>query len=306
MTKVLMTGASGFIGSNVLHYLLDKTDWEFTIVASFKHKGNPFNIPLSDRVHVKTLDLTAPIPDMGDFDYILHLASESHVDRSITDPVPFVENNISSTLQILEYARKHVPERFIMFSTDEVYGAHKHHDWDVLLPTNPYAASKAAQEMIAIAYYNTYKLPIIITNSNNIVGPSQDSEKFVPKIAKLIKEDKTVELHSHNSEYGSRIYNPVDNVADALIFILKEDYVWHKETPPRYSLTGGQELDNLQMAQLVADILGKELKYKTVDVTDIRPTYDAFYTESEDDNLGYSGWSPPLTLKEGLQWIKQM
>jgi dTDP-glucose 4,6-dehydratase len=122
--RVLMTGADGFIGSNVLQWMLNNTDWEFTCICSFRHKGNPLNIPMSERVTVITADLRGVIPDIGDFDYIIHLASESHVDRSQDDPVNFIENNVSSTLQVLEYARKHKPERFIMYlSTDEVYGA---------------------------------------------------------------------------------------------------------------------------------------------------------------------------------------
>ena len=303
--KVLMTGASGFIGSNVLQYLLNNTDWYFTCICSFKHKGNPLNIPLSNRVSVITLDLRGKIPDIGNFDYILHLASESHVDRSIQDPVNFIENNISSTLNILEYAREHKPEKFLLFSTDEVYGAHAHYDYDIQIPTNPYSASKSAQESIAIAYYNTYNLPIIITNSNNIVGPNQDPEKFIPKLIQKIKTGKTIELHQVNKEYGKRFYNPVENIGSALQFILEAS--WFKDEadrPPRYSLTGGECLDNYQMAKLIADILGIKMTYTNVDVTKIRPTYDKEYVESDDDKLTIAGWTPPVTLEKGLRWIK--
>lgn len=302
--KVLMTGADGFIGSNVLQYLLNNTNWDFTLICSFRHHGNPLNVPLSNRVDVVTMDLRGVIPDIGDFDYILHLASESHVDRSIIDPVGFVENNVSSTLQVLEYARKHKPKRFIHFSTDEVYGANAHSDWDVLLPTNPYSASKAAQEMIVQGYYHTYKLPLIITNSNNVVGKNQHPEKFVPKIIDLIKNDKTITLHTTKAGYGIRYYNPVENVADALKFILKAPYGHHGgDHLPRYSLVGGEVLDNLQMAQKVAKILGKELKYKDVEAIKVRPGYDAFYEQGE-DKLLTMGWEPPFTLDEGLIWIK--
>lgn len=300
--KVLMTGADGFIGSNVLQYLLNNTNWEFTLICSFRHHGNPLNVPLSNRVTVVTMDLRGIIPDIGDFDYILHLASESHVDRSITDPVGFVENNISSTLQVLEYARKHKPKRFIHFSTDEVYGANEHKDWDVLLPTNPYSASKAAQEMIVQGYYHTYKLPLIITNSNNVIGKNQHPEKFVPKIIDLIKNDKTVTIHVAGTLYGKRYYNPVENVADALKFILKAPYN-RSDRVPRYSLLGGEVLNNLDMAEKVAKILGKKLKYREVEATKVRPGYDAFYEQGEDTLLDM-GWTPPFTLEEGLQWIK--
>src|SRR3990167_10579027 len=119
MNKVLLTGGDGFIGSNVLRYLLDNTDWDFTLLCSFRHQGSPLNVPHNERVTVITMDLRGTIPDIGDFDYILHLASESHVDRSTQDPVNFIENNVSITLQILDYARKYPPEKFVLFSTDE-------------------------------------------------------------------------------------------------------------------------------------------------------------------------------------------
>lgn len=305
MSKVLITGADGFIGSNVLQYLLNNTNWEFTLICSFRHHGNPLNIPASNRVSVVTMDLRGEVPDIGDFDYILHLASESHVDRSIIDPVGFVENNISSTLQVLEYARKHPPKRFIHFSTDEVYGANEHKDWDVLLPTNPYSASKAAQEMIVQGYYHTYKLPLIITNSNNVVGPNQHPEKFVPKIINLIKNDKIVTLHTANGRYGRRFYNPVENVADALRFILKAPYGGRNDRLPRYSLLGGDVLDNLEMAQKVAKILGKQLRFKEVEATKVRPGYDAFYEQGENTLLDM-GWEPPCSLDEGLKWIRSL
>jgi dTDP-glucose 4,6-dehydratase len=305
--RVLMTGADGFIGSNVLQWMLNNTDWEFTCICSFRHMGNPLNIPMSERVTVITADLRGVIPDIGDFDYIIHLASESHVDRSQDDPVNFIENNVSSTLQVLEYARKHKPEKFIMFSTDEVYGARKHDDWDILLTTSPYSASKGAQELFGIAYYNTYQLPIIITNCNNVVGPNQHPEKFVPKIAKLIKEGKTVDLHVNKGKYGRRIYNPVNNVSSALKFILTRSYRNpHTQFPPRYSLTGGEELNNLQMAELVAEILGKKLKYRDIEATTVRPGYDDFYNESNEDKLDEDGWVRQTTLKEGLRWIKRL
>jgi dTDP-glucose 4,6-dehydratase len=300
-TKVLISGGDGFIGSNVLDYLLEKTDWEFTCICSWRHKGSPLNIKNDPRVKVVTHDLTGPIPEIGGFTYILNLASESHVDRSIADPVSFIENNVSSTLQMLEYARKHLPEVFLQFSTDEVYGAINHKDWDVLLPSNPYAASKAAQEMIAIAYWRTYNLPIVITNSNNIVGKNQNPEKFIPKIIALIRNNQPVTIHTFKGKPGKRHYNPAGNVADALKFILEytpKNYP-QSDRPDRYSIPGGEELDNLEMAELLAKIIGKKLRYEMVDAELIRPGYDQFYPKTE-GGLTEMGWVPPFKLEEEL------
>lgn len=305
--RVLLTGASGFIGSQVLDYMIDQTDWAFVCLSSWRHKGNPLYNQPRDRVETITHDLTGVIPDIGNFDFILNLASESHVDRSIADPVPFIENNISSTLQMLEYARKHPPKVFLQFSTDEVYGAMEHQDWDVLLPSSPYAASKAAQEAICISYWKTYKVPIVITNSNNIVGKNQDPEKFVPKIVELIKSNQEVTIHTANGKPGRRHWNPVENVADALLFILDILPSAYPATdrPDRYGLGGGHELDNLEMAQLVARILDVPLKYHLLDGEAVRPGYDESYPKTE-GALEKLGWQAPVTLEEGLQWIKQM
>lgn len=290
--KCLITGASGFIGSHVLDYLLKKTDWNFVCPCSFRHKGNPLRIQPNDRVKVVTLDLTGVIPDLGDFDYILNLASESHVDRSIKEPVAFVENNISLVLQTLEYARKHKPKVFIQFSTDEVFGDSGEVE---LQPSNPYSASKASQELIALAYRRTYGVPVIITNTNNVIGENQDPEKFVPKITKLIRAGEVVELHvTKDGQFGTRYYNHAENVAAALLFILQQGRIGE-----RYNLPGGAKRDNLEMAQAIADLLMKELKAKTKDAGKDRPGYDKSYPEP-DSKLTDLGFKPPVSFEEGL------
>jgi dTDP-glucose 4,6-dehydratase len=301
--RVLLTGASGLVGSHVLKYLLDNTDWTFVCPCSFRHKGNPLRIKTNGRVEVLTLDLTGAIPDLGNFDYILNLASDSHVDRSIADPVPFVENNISMVLQMLEYARRNKPELFIQFSTDEVFG-HTEEISDVLWPSNPYAASKASQELLVSAYRKTYGIQAVVTNSNNVIGEGQDPEKFVAKLVQQINKGETVTIHAQNGVLGRRRYNPVENVGAGLLFLI-ENYkpVPQDARTPRYGLTGGEELDNLQMAQLVAKVMGKELKYEIVEVTTIRPGYDQRYPKVN-TALEDMGFSPPLTLEQGLSWIK--
>lgn len=305
--KLLLSGASGFIGANVLKYLLAHTDNEFTCLASWRHKGDPFrladlNRTYAARVDVVTHDLTGPLPEMGQFDYILNLASESHVDRSIQDPVPFIENNIKSALSMLEYAREHMPQVFVQFSTDEVYGSNSPdadiEEWGTILPSNPYAGSKAAQEAIAISYWRTYNLPVVITNTNNIIGPGQDVEKFVPKIVKAVLRGEEVTIHSCQGVIGSRCYNPVDNVADALRFILCLS-VAKEGRPDRYNLGGGVSLDNLELAQLIAKVLDYPLLYRTMEVEGIRPGYDKSYARAH-GRLNKLGWSPPVSFDEGL------
>ncbi len=299
--RVLVSGASGHIGSGTLAYLLEHTDWNFTCVCSWRHHGKPENIEPSERVEVVTHDLRGPIPDLGAFDHILHLAAISHVDTSILDPVGTVETNVSSTLQMLEYARRYPPETFISFGTDEVFGANAHEEWDVLLPANPYAASKAAAEMVSISYWYTFGLPVILTNSNNILGPNQHREKYLPKLVDLISRGKTVQIHVYQGKAGRRFYNPVQNVADALLFILEHPEP-RSDRPARYNIPGGEELDNYELACRVADILGEELHYELVDAESVRPGYDEMYPRTE-GRLTELGWKPPFSLDEELPKI---
>ncbi len=305
MTRVLLTGASGLVGSHVLDYIIDHSDWDVVCLSSWRHRGNPKRLQKyadDDRVFIMTHDLTGVMPDLGPFDYILNIASESHVDRSISDPVPFVENNISLMLQVLEYARKYPPKLLIQFSTDEVFG-HTEEISDVLWPSNPYAASKASQELIVSAYRKTYGIQAVVTNSNNIIGEGQDAEKYVAKLAVQIKNGETVTVHAQNGEIGRRRYNPVENVSAGLMFLIDnyEPVDQHARTP-RFGLTGGRELDNLEIAKLVAKVMGKELKYEVIDVATVRPGYDQRYPKVN-TKLEEMGFIPPQTLEEGLEWL---
>lgn len=288
--RVLLTGASGFIGSHVLAGLIERDD-RVTCLASFRHRGHPKRIAALLRptalVDVVTCDLAGPIPDLGPFDLILNLASDSHVDRSITDPVATIENNVSSTLSMVEYARRHPPHTFVQFSTDEVYGDARDEidPFDTpLCPSNPYAASKAAQEMIVTAYRRTYGVPAVITNSSNVVGSGQDPEKFVPLVLDAIRRGRPVLIHTVDGVIGRRFWNPVENVVRALDSITKR--AWPDGgPPPRFLLPGGEEHSNLDVAGMVADALGVPLDYRLVPVEGIRPGYDHRYSAFSRDGL---------------------
>lgn len=323
MTKrALLTGAGGFIGAHTLAHFMHNTDWELVLIDSFRHKGKTDRIAemleahpdWRERCHVVTHDLAAPISDqlearIGHIDYIVNMASESHVDRSITDPVPFVENNVALVLNMLEYARKIKPEIFIQVSTDEVYGAaptHDHKEWSVILPSNPYSASKAAQEAIAISYWRTYDIPLVITNTMNNIGEMQDPEKFLPMLIKGIYEGKEVTIHGTEEFIGSRFYLHARNHADALLFLINRGtpakYVDNNDIvmPDRYNVVGDTELNNLELAQKVAALEGKELKYTLVDFHHTRPGHDRRYA-LDGNKLFDLGWKPPVSFDESLK-----
>lgn len=318
--RVLLTGAAGFLGSHALRHLLQNTDWHIVCLVSFRHHGLPERVRASveedqwNRVTVTYHDLTAPIADttaelIGDIDHVINYAAESHVDRSITHPVPFIRNNVDAVLNILEWARVAKPKTFVQISTDEVYGPapdnYAHHEWDAILPSNPYSASKAAQEAIAAAYWRTYDVPVVITNCMNLIGEMQDPEKFIPMAIKRVLAGETVTVHaSPDGRIGSRFYLHARNLADAVLFLINRGqvstYAGGADRPDKWHIVGEREVDNLEMAQAIAALLGKELKYELVDFHSSRPGHDLRYA-LDGAKLADAGWTPPVPLDESLK-----
>jgi len=321
MKRVLVTGSGGFIGSHFLSHVLVNTDWNIVGIDSWRHKGISERITDSShyqtnkhRVEIFTHDLNAPLSDIlidkiGNIDYIVNFASDSHVDRSISDPVPFVQNNVNIALNILEYARKIQIEKFIQISTDEVYGATKgdetHPEWDTMLPSNPYSASKVCQEAIAISYWRTYSVPIIITNVMNTCGEYQSSEKYIPMVIKKILNKQKVQVHSDpkTGEPGSRFWLHARNTSDAVLFLLnKVNPVMFPDSnrPERFNIVGEKRISNLDIAKMVAEIMGKELDYELVDAHSSRPGHDPHYGLTGEKLRNY-GYEFPVNLHKSLE-----
>jgi len=325
--KVLLTGAGGFFGSHLLRHLMVNTDWEFVCPCSWEHKGTPERLENAiagmdaNRVTVITHDLSAPFTEVtkkriGKIDIILNIASNSHVDRSIIDPAPFVEGNVKLAINMLEYARECKPELFLQFSTDEVYGVApagvNHKEWATIIPSNPYSASKACQEAIAISYWRTYGVPIIITNTMNNFGEMQQGSKFPAMIQKWIENNETVIIHGKEGQIGTRYYIHSRNKSDALLFILKNLPPHLHESgavdkPDRYNIVGDVQLDNLELAQTIAKLMDKELKYEMVDFHSTRPGHDPHYGLNG-SKLKKLGWTSPISfeksLKDVIEWQK--
>lgn len=291
--KAIITGGQGFIGAHTVEHLLKNTDWDLILFDKLSYasisKDRLMDMDTWEkykhRVKVYNVDLNMPITggvdrEVGEIDHIIHLAAESHVDRSISDPVPFILNNVTATCNILEYARKH-PElkMFINFSTDEVYGpapeGHDFKEFEYHHPSNPYSASKSAQEAIGIAYSNTYKIPVVTTHTMNVVGERQHPEKFVPLVISKVLSGETVTIHGDKTKTksGTRFYIHARNVANALLNIINAGYKGYDE----WNIVGEKELSNLELAQLIAEHLGKELNYEIVDFHSSRPGHDLRY-----------------------------
>jgi dTDP-glucose 4,6-dehydratase len=330
MKRLLLTGAGGFVGHHTLSHLLKTTNWEIVVTDSFRHFGTSSRLRAvfeelpqhRNRVKVITHDLNAPIDhvtaqEFGEINFIINMASNSHVDRSITEPRGFIENNVALQLSMLEFARTLTNlEIFLHISTDEVYGpaakGSDHGEWSKIIPSNPYSASKAAQEAIAISYWRTYDIPVVISNTMNIIGERQDVEKFVPlSISKLIKGEQ-VPVHAKmvKGEWiaGSRYYLHARNQADALRFIIlkcTKDPLRYSEgltQPERFNVRGETEIKNDDMVDLIAELMNLDATkshVKYVNVEGTRPGHDLRYALTG-EKLSNLGWSPPVSLRESL------
>ena len=251
MKRALITGGAGFIAHHLISQILKNTDWEVVTLDRLDFSGNlnrlqdvlqEFSPEDRSRVRVVFHDLKAAVnpliaADIGRVDYILHLAAGSHVDRSIDYPMEFVMDNVVGTCNILDYARglDHI-ERFVYFSTDEVFGPApngiNYGEYDRYNSTNPYSAAKAGGEELAVAFENTYGLPVYITHTMNVFGQRQHPEKFIPMCIKRARDGEAITIHSDETKTipGSRHYIHAEDVSDALLFLLAQDTVVRLET----------------------------------------------------------------------------
>lgn len=312
-TTVMITGGAGFVGSHLAEHLIRKTTWNIIIIdklsyASFGLKRlQSSGILFSDRLKYYIWDLTIPFSfglkkELEDVSIIFHLASQTHVDNSISDPVHTIKNNVLSTVYLLEYARtlKNL-QLFHYMGTDESYGVAElgksFKETDAHTPTNPYSASKSSSENIVMAYGNTYKIPWLITNAMNIFGQRQHVEKFIPKVIKSILNDEKVYIHSYPDckKAGSRGYIHARNISDALLFLVKNNI---KNT--KYNIPAQQEMDNLEIALFISNIIGKPLKYEMVNFHEDRPGHDLRYS-LDGTKLYELGWTSPVSFTESLK-----
>jgi dTDP-glucose 4,6-dehydratase len=308
---ILITGGCGFIGSHFVEHILKNTEWDINIIDKMSYASKDFkrlnSLSQKDRFNIYTWDLICPVSEglinmLSATTIIVHMAAETHVDNSITQPEFVIKNNIMSTVNILEFSRKlRYLRTFFYFSTDEVYGpalGDKMYTEDERHnPTNPYSASKSGAEQICMAYYNTFSIPLIRINVMNAFGEKQHVEKFIPKVIKSILENKTVQIHSYPDKIktGTRFYIHARNIAAGVLFLLEKGNVGEC-----YNLVGEKEVSNLDLALQISKIMNKELKFELVDFHSDRPGLDLRYglDGSKMDNMG---WKLPVNFEKGLQ-----
>ena len=301
--KLLVTGGCGFIGSAFLRLALKtRRDLRVVNLDALTYAGNPENVRelRKDRrygfVRADIADAARVDRLMRGVDAVVHFAAESHVDRSLYGPVPFVRSNVEGTAVLLEASRRHGVSRFLHVSTDEVYGSLPESgvftESTPLHPNNPYSATKAGADHLALAYAHTFGLPVVVTRSSNNYGPRQFPEKFIPLFVTNAIEDRPCPVYGDGLQIRDWLH--VEDNARGILAALE------KGRPGEvYNLGGGNERPNLEVAKSILRLLGKPESLLAF-VKD-RPGHDRRYALDAEKARTELGWSPELPFEEGLR-----
>src|SRR5579864_25783 len=330
--KLLVTGGVGFIGHHFIRYVLENTDASVVCLDRIDSAGDANRLTATEQwaTWVRRLsfvhhDLRAEINwrvgdalltgrglfDARPFDHVIHMAAGSHVNRSVEDPVGFVLDNVVGTAHLLDFCRNRrvASGKILYFSTDEVFGPAREDEsfgaWSRFNPANPYAAAKAGGEALCSAYANTYGLSILVTHCTNVFGERQHREKFIPACIDQIRRGETVMVHadSTRTRSSSRFYTYVDNVSSAVLFLLERGLPMDGSGMlGKFNISGGREISNLELAQKIADLLHKPLKYEMVDFCPERPKHDMRYAVDASELLS-AGWREEVSFEDGLERV---
>lgn len=299
--KLFITGAAGFIGSNFTRHMLKKyPDCHVSVYDALTYAGNLDNLndlldyPNFTFVEKDIRKLDDILENLQEESIIINFAAESHVDRSILGASDFITTNIYGTYCLLEAARKKKAKKFLHISTDEVYGSIKDGSFkevDPLNPSSPYASSKASADLLAMSYYKTYGLPVIITRSSNNYGPYQYPEKVIPLFITNAMEDKPLPLYSDGRNIRDWLH-VLDN-SSAI------DTVLHKGKEGQiYNIGGSFEITNIELTNSILEIM-KKPKSLIKKVPD-RLGHDFRYS-IDSSKLKALGWKPEFDFQRGLR-----
>ena len=311
-SNLLITGGCGFIGSNFINYIFDRTDYNIINLDAMYYCASENNIKEEIRNNNRyklikgnlcSYDLVRHIINDYQIDYVIHFAAQSHVQNSFEDSLQYTKDNIEGTHTLLEVCRKYKNiKKFIHVSTDEVYGEsmieedeNKKTENSILCPTNPYAATKAGAELIAQSYYHSFKMPIIITRGNNVYGPNQYPEKLIPRFIELLRDNKKVTIQGDGSNIRAFLHS--HDVARAFEIILEKGKIGEI-----YNIGSdeNQEYTVLQVAKLLIEKIKNTKDYNEwITYIEDRPFNDKRYYISN-QKIKDLGWSIDIDFEDGI------
>jgi len=307
----LVTGGLGFIGSNFIRQALrERPDVEIVNLDAMTYAGNPANLrdvegdPRYGFVKGNICDPGAVAEAIGGgVDAIVNFAAETHVDRSILAPEDFLHTDILGTHVLLEAVREHEIPRYLQVSTDEVYGDiadGESREGDALAPRSPYSASKAGGDLQVLAYWTTYRTPVLITRGSNTYGPYQYPEKLIPLFVTNLLDDETVPVYGDGKQIRDWLH--VDDHARGIMHVLE-----HGELGNVYNVGGGNPRTNLEITQRLLDGCGRSAETHVRHVAD-RPGHDRRYAV-DTAKVRALGWAPTVDFESGLDatvaWYRQ-
>ncbi len=302
--KILVTGGCGFIGSNFIHYMLSKGH-EIINLDALTYAGNPDNLRGVDKnyrfVHGRIEDKKV-FELMKDVEYVVNFAAETHVDRSILDPEPFINTNIKGTANLLEACRRSDVRKFVHISTDEVYGElgekGKFNEDLPLLPNSPYSASKACADLMIRAYHRTYGIPVTTARPSNNYGPYQYPEKFIPLAITNLLEDKPIPVYGDGRNIRDWVF--VEDCCKGIELILEKG-----KDGEIYNVGGENEKRNIEIVKMIIRLMNKDESY--IRFVKDRPGHDYRYA-LDNTKIRKIGWAPSVDIEEGLmrtiEWYK--
>ena len=305
---IFVTGAAGFIGSNFVHHLKSQESNNIVILDKLTYAGstdnlNPHTLPI-EIVDIADKKQLERVFQKYRPQFIFHFAAESHVDNSIEDATPFVDTNVTGTLNLLELSVMYKVEKFHHISTDEVYGALGYDDPPFTEetpynPQNPYSASKAASDHFVTAFGNTYGLPILLTNCSNNYGPRQNKEKLIPKTINNILEGKKIPVYAQGQNIRDWIY--VEDHCRAILNIF-----YAGKNGEKYNIGGECEVKNIDLVKTIIRLM--DASEDLIEFVDDRPGHDLRYAIDNAKIIETINWHPSHTLEEGLlktiNWYK--
>ncbi|MDO5555875.1 MAG: dTDP-glucose 4,6-dehydratase [Clostridia bacterium] len=306
MKNILVTGAAGFIGSNFAEYMVKKyPNYNLIVLDKLTYAGNMHNL---DNIINKITFIKGDICDLAlvtevfkkyDIDGVVHFAAESHVDNSIKTPFIFTETNVIGTHTLLEVSKRIWGEgslnKFVHISTDEVYGALKEDGYftekSPIKPSSPYSASKASSDLMALAYYETFKMNISVTNCSNNYGPYQHNEKLIPHMIKLAVKNEKLPVYGQGLNVRDWLY--VEDHCEAI------DLVLHKgQAGERYNIGGHNEKRNIDIVKLILKHLNKS--EDLISYVEDRKGHDFRYAIDPTKISNKLGWMPQTKFEDGI------